>query len=644
MAKQIAPYGSWKSPISSQMLVAERVNLVQAYVDGSDIYWSEGRPQERGRQNIMRLSSDGAVTELLPAPWNVRNRVHEYGGGAFFVADGTVFFSNFTDNRMYRLDRGSDTPRPITSEAPLRYADARLDKSRNRLVCVREDHTNENREAVNTIVALDADNDAAGGTILVEGADFYSFPRVSPDGTKLSWLQWNHPNMPWDGCELWLGEFDDEGMVIHRQLLAGGPTESIYRPEWSPGGILYFVGEATGWWNLYRWENGAAEPMHEMDAEFGVPMWQFGNSTYDFESASRIVCAFKQNDVWNLGLLDTGTLELTELDLPYTEIGQVRAMPGYAVFIAGSPTEETALVRLALDTLKIEVIKRSGKVDIDRGYISIPESIEFPTEGGLTSHGFYYPPINHDYQAPEGECPPLIVMSHGGPTSSTSSTLEMKIQYWTSRGFAVLDVNYGGSTGYGREYRRRLNGQWGVVDVDDCVNGARYLVEQGLADGNRLAIRGSSAGGYTTLCALTFRDLFHVGASYYGIGDLEALEEDTHKFESRYNNSMIGPYPEMRELYRERSAIHYTDRLHCPIIFFQGLDDKVVLPNQSRMMVDALKSKGVPVAYIEFEGEGHGFRRAENITRSIDAELYFYSKILSFELAEPVGSVDIANL
>jgi dipeptidyl aminopeptidase/acylaminoacyl peptidase len=480
--------------------------------------------------------------------------------------------------------------------------------------------------------------------VLVEGADFYSDPIVSPDGTTLAWLQWNHPNMPWDGCELWVGDFDADGSLSDRRKVAGSATESVSQPEWSPDGTLYFIGEETGWWNLYRWRNGSAEPLHAVEAEFGRPMWQFGGSNYAFESSDRLVCAYGQMGLWRLALLDTRTLELRDLDLPFTEFWQVRAEPGHAVFVGGSPTADPALARLNLDSGDLEILKRAGNLDVDLGYISVAQPIEFPTEGGRTAHGFYYPPTNPDFAAPEDEAPPLIVMSHGGPTSSTSSTLDLDTQYWTSRGFAVLDVNYGGSTGYGREYRQRLNGQWGVVDVDDCVSGALYLVRQGLAGSNRLAIRGGSAGGFTTLNALTFRDIFHVGASYYGIGDLEAMDEDTHKFESRYNHSMVGPYPEKRDLYRERSAIHHTEGLSAPVIFFQGLDDMVVPPNQSRMMVEALKEKGVPVAYIEFEGEGHGFRRAENIVRATEAELYFYSKILGFDLPEPVEPVEIINL
>lgn len=638
---QIAPYGSWESPITAEMLVTDRISLQQVWLDGGDIYWSEGRPQERGRQAVMRLREGGEPEEMLPMPWNARSGVHEYGGGAFTVDRGTLYFSHYADNRVYRLNPGAAEPRAITPEGAMRYADLRVDPTRNRLVCVREDHSVEDVEASNTIVALDADDDTLGGFVLLEGSDFYAAPRISPDGSRLAWLQWSHPNMPWDGCELWVGEFNDQGHVVNSRHVAGGPTESVVQPEWSPDGVLYYVGEETGWWNLYREGASGPEALHPMEAEFGGPLWVFGGSTYAFESEQRIVCAYNRHASWRLATLDTRSLDFTEIKTPFIEFSQVRAVPGSVIFVGGSIAAEPALVRLDPDSGTMEVLKSAGNINIDESYISEAQALEFPTAGGRTAFGFYYAPTNPDFRAPEDDRPPLLVLSHGGPTSSTSSTLSLRTQYWTSRGFAVLDVNYGGSTGYGREYRQRLNGQWGVVDVDDCLNGARYLVEQGLADGNRLAIRGGSAGGYTTLCALTFHDLFHVGASYYGIGDLEALDEDSHKFESRYNSSMIGPYPEMRDLYRERSAIHHTDRLSVPIIFFQGLDDKVVPPNQSRMMVEALKAKGIPVAYLEFDGEGHGFRQAANVIRSTEAELYFYSKILGFELAEEIEPVEI---
>ena len=450
--------------------------------------------------------------------------------------------------------------------------------------------------------------------------------------------------MPWDGTELWVAELNSDGSPGRKELVAGGVDESIFQPEWSPGGVLHFVSDRTGWWNLYRWRDGQAEPLAEMEAEFGEPQWIFGISTYGFEADERLICSYTTKDGSRLATLDTAARKLEPIETPYTGIRGVVAGPGRAAFLAGSPTECSAVVLLDLTTKRPEVLRRVSDITVDSGYLSAPEPVEFPTENGLSAHSLYYPPKNRDYVAPAGERPPLLVKSHGGPTSATSSTLSLSIQYWTSRGIAVLDVNYGGSTGFGRAYRRRLDGEWGVVDVDDCANGARYLVERGDVDGERLAITGGSAGGYTTLCALTFRDVFKAGASHYGVSDAEALAKETHKFESRYLDRLIGPYPERADLYRERSAIHFTEQLSCPVIFFQGLEDEIVPPNQAETMVEALRSKGVPVAYLPFEGEQHGFRRAENIKRALDGEIYFYSRIFGFELADKVEPVPIANL
>jgi dipeptidyl aminopeptidase/acylaminoacyl peptidase len=553
-----------------------------------------------------------------------------------------VYFSNFADQRLYRQDRGAQ-PRPITPEADLRYADAIIDRRRGRLICVREDHSNPGQDAVNTIVSVDVAGGHAGD-ILAAGNDFYSSPRLSPDGSLLAWLTWNHPNMPWDGTELWVGKLEGDGSVSGATLVAGGLEESIFQPEWSPDGVLHFVSDRSGWWNLYRWRAERVEPLVEMEAEFGRPQWVFGMSTYAFESAERIVCAVGRRGVWQLVSVETASGAWQPIETPYTEITGLRATPGRAVFLAGSPTQEMSVVQVDLASSRVEVLRSSSSAAVDARYLSSPEPIEFPTEKGLTAHALFYPPRNGDYAAPSHERSPLLVKSHGGPTSAVSSVLNLGIQYWTSRGIAVLDVNYGGSTGYGRAYRNRLRGQWGIVDVDDCVNGARYLVERGDVDGDRLAIAGGSAGGYTTLCALTFRDVFRAGASHFGVSDLEALEIETHKFESRYSDGLIGPYPERVDLYRERSPVNHTERMSCPVIFFQGLEDKVVLPNQAERMVEALRAKGMPVAYLPFEGEQHGFRRSENISRALDAELYFYSRIFGFELAEPVEPVAIDNL
>jgi dipeptidyl aminopeptidase/acylaminoacyl peptidase len=647
LPRQIAPYGSWKSPITSDVIVSESIGLGQVAIDGADVYWLEGRPAEGGRYAVVRRTPDGQTRDVTPPPFNVRTRVHEYGGGAFLVVDGTVYFANFADQRLYRASEGKE-PQPITPEVALRYADGIFDRGHDharpsgRIICVREDHTAPGREAVNTIASVDLESGESRA--LVSGHDFYAAPRLSPDGARLVWLAWNHPNMPWDGTELWTGDLQPDGSLGHCARVAGGADESIFQPAWSPDGTLYFVSDRTGWWNLHRLRDGRIEPLIEMEAEFGRPQWVFDARTYAFESARRLICAYTQEGAWQLASIDTGSRKLEGIGTPYTSISQVHAAPGRAIFHAGSPTEPTSIVQLDLATGQIEILRRSSTVEIDPGYLSPPQAVEFPTEDGLTAHAFFYPPRNRDHAAPPGERPPLLVFSHGGPTGATSSTFRLSVQYWTSRGFAVLDVNYGGSTGYGRAYRQRLEGQWGVVDVDDCVNGARYLAKRGQVDGDRLIIRGGSAGGYTTLCALTFRDIFQAGASYYGIGDLEALAKETHKFESRYLDRLVGPYPEERALYVARSPIHSTDRLSCPVIFFQGLEDQVVPPEQAEKMVDALREKGVPVAYLSFEGEQHGFRRAESIKRCMDAELYFHSRVFGFELAEPVEPVEIENL
>lgn len=640
----VAPYGSWKSPITSDLIVNEIVGLSQPRLDGDDVYWVEMRPSEKGRQVIVRRTLDGSTRGINPSDFNARTRVHEYGGGDYLVHEATVYFSNFTDQQLYR-QRVDSAPERVTNESTddrVRYAEPVFDPARQRLICVREDHRQKDRQAVNTIAAVSLDG--KGETVLISGSDFYSSPRVSPDGSHLAWLTWNHPNMPWDGCELWAGDIAADGTITNQTLVAGGLRESIFQPEWSPDGVLYFISDRTGWWNIYRATGDRIESMCEMEAEFGLPQWVFGLSTYAFASPDTIVCTFAEKGLWQLATIHTRTRQFSRIETPFTDITFVQASPGRSVFRAGSPRDLFAIVELDLQTHEIKVLKRAGHIDIEERYISEPQAVEFPTENGLTAHGFYYPPKNGDFEAPMSEKAPLLVKSHGGPTSATIAVLMLTNQYWTSRGIAVLDVNYGGSTGYGRAYRDRLNGNWGIVDVDDCVNGAKFLAARGDADANRSMIDGGSAGGYTTLCALTFRDYFKAGASYFGVSDLEALELDTHKFESRYSDSLVGPYPERRDLYVERSPIHFTELLACPLIFFQGLEDKVVPPNQAEMMVNALRKKGLPVAYVAFAGEQHGFRRAENIKRSLDGELYFYAKIFGFELADEVEPVEIENL
>ena len=648
-----SPYGAWRSPVTADAIVAGVIGLGQVQLDGDDIYWLEQRPTEGGRYVLVRRSPDGSIADVTPAGYNVRTRVHEYGGGSYLVQDGTVWFTNFKDQRLYRQDAGLP-PVAITPGTDIRHADLVLDQWRERLIAVREDHTSGSTWAVNTIVSLDLSSpsplvgEGRGGGLaitLVEGNDFYASPRISQSGSHLCWLTWNHPNMPWDGTELWVAEITDDGRLRAPRKVAGGVSESIFQPTWSPDGVLYFTSDRTNWWNLYRWRGERIEPVVEIPAELGTTQWVFGLSTYAFESERRIVCQVRSTGVSRLATVDPEVGRLQNVDTPYTAFTPtIQARSGRAITIAGSPTEPPAVIAVDLETGRVDVLRRSAELDIDPGFISIPEAIEFPTEGGVTAHAFYYPPRNPDYQPSAGELPPLIVYVHGGPTGAVSNALDLADQFWTTRGFGYLVVNYGGSAGFGREYRQRLNGKWGVVDVEDSVNAARYLAGRGRVDGNRVAITGGSAGGYTVLRALTTTDFFKAGASHYGISDLEVFHTDTHKFESMYDQGLIGRWPEERHVYRERSAIHSVDKITAPIILFQGLEDKVVPPNQAEVIVDALRKKELPVAYIAFEGEQHGFRIAKNIKRSLEAELYFYSRVFGFELPDPIEPVAIDNL
>ena len=643
-------YGTWPSPISSALLVEHAVSLGHVEVDGDRVYWLEGRPAEGGRQVVVSWSPGEERHEVIPDGFSARTTVHEYGGGSYAVHGETVYFSNFADQRLYRVDPGGD-PRPLTPEPPepmaFRYADTRVNADGTELVCVRERHLD--GEVVNDIVAIDA-VDGGEPTVLVSGADFFAAPRPSPDGRQLAWLCWCHPHMPWDGTELWTAEIGGEALAGACRV-AGGPEESISQPRWSPAGVLHWVSDRSGWWNLYaddqgrrdREDEAAGRALFETDAEFTGPDWVFGQSTYDFLPDGRIVVTWLRNEMAHFGVLDaSGTL--TPWDTPYSVVGSLRAYRDGAAAILASATAEPAAVVLDAQGQTTSTLRRSRPTTVDAGYVSAAQPIEFSTEGSRTAHALWYPPANRDADGPNDELPPLIVMSHGGPTASASPALNLSTQFWTSRGFAVVDVNYGGSTGYGREYRQRLRGQWGVVDVDDCVNAARHLAAEGLVDGTRLLIRGGSAGGYTTLCALTFRDDFSAGASYFGVADAEALATDTHKFESRYLDGLIGPYPEDKELYRERSPIHFADRLSAPLILFQGMEDKVVPPAQAEVMVAALQLKGLAYAYVAFEGEQHGFRKAETIIRAIEAELSFYAQVLGFDPADDLVPVKVENL
>lgn len=652
MPARIAPYGSWPSPITSAAIVEQVVRLDAVAIDGNRVYWTEGRPEEDGRVAIVGQAADGSLADVSPAGANVRSRVHEYGGGAYAVDRGVLVYVEFGDGRLFRALSGTD-PVPLTppvAGGKDRYAEPSFDRARGRLLAIREDHTTGARQAVNSIVAIDLET---GGVpraprTIVAGNDFYSNATVSPDGRRMAWLTWNHPNMPWDGNELWVAMFAPDGSLENALHVAGGPRESIVQPEWSPTGTLHFVSDRTGWWNLYRVVDGGEaagiEALAPMEAEFASPQWVFGLSCYAFVDDDRIACAWTRRGSWELGLLDTRTSELASIPLPYRHYGSVRGSAGRVAMIVASAVEMPAVVALDMASGTVEALRRSSDSAVDERYISLPEPVEFPTDGGLTAHGLYYAPHNPDAVAPDGERPPLLVRGHGGPTAAVGGTLDLETQYWTSRGVGVLAVNYGGSSGYGRPYRERLAGRWGVVDVADCIAGARWLVAAGRADGERLAMDGGSAGGYTTLCALTFTDAFRAGASFYGVADLEALALHTHKFESRYLDRLIGPLPEARDVYAERSPLHHVDRLNRPVILFQGLDDRVVPPAQAERMVAALRSRGIPFAYIPFAGEGHGFRSAGNIRRSLDAEFSFFARIFGYAPADDIQPVAIEGL
>ncbi|NJL01799.1 MAG: S9 family peptidase [Spirulinaceae cyanobacterium SM2_1_0] len=641
-----AVYGTWQSPITAAAIVTSGISLGGVALAGDRLYWLEGRPAEGGRNVLVARDADGTVSDVTPPGFNIRTRVHEYGGGACLLTDaGTFYFVHFTDQRLY-VQRPGESPSALTPENACRYADMVLDQQRDRLICVCEDHRNPSAEPVNTLATIDLTTGAV--QTLVSGSDFYSSPRLSPDGQYLAWLSWQHPQMPWDGTQLWVAPLVAEDSLGTAHCLAGGEQESICAPSWSPDGQLYFVSDRSNWWNLYHTRDftgqQAAEPLFPLAAEFGYPHWVFGIQPYQFAAADTLFCTYSQNGQTTLARLDIASKNLQPLTLPFTSISSLQLSGDQAYFIGGSPTESAQLVQLDLATQTLTILKRASELTIDPGYLSVPQAIEFPTEDGQTAYAWFYPPQNQDFTAPTGDRPPLLVRSHGGPTAAAAATFNLRYQYWTSRGWAVLDVNYGGSTGYGRAYRQRLQGQWGLVDVADCANAAQFLATQGWVDGDRLAIAGGSAGGYTTLAALTFRDVFKAGASYYGVSDLAALAQDTHKFEARYLDGLIGPYPEAEAVYTARSPIHHAERLSCPVIFFQGLEDKIVPPNQAERMVEILQQKGIPVAYVPFAAEQHGFRRAENIQRALESEFYFYARIFGFQPADELEPVEILNL
>lgn len=620
------PHGSWKSPITSSMIVESSIRLGEIVFDGDVLYWNELRPEEKGRSVVVRW--DGEAVDCLEAPYNARSRVHEYGGGAFTVSRGEVIFANFRDGGIYRRDRKGKIV-PIFIEEGKRYANPIIHG--DKIYAIEEEHRS-NREVINRLVEV-------GGKVLHEGHDFYSMPALHPKGTHLAFLTWDHPNMPWDGSTLWIGKFDDEGNLKDVRAVAGGKEESIFQPMWSHEGVLHYVSDRNGWWNIYR-EDGTC--LCEMEAEFGQPLWVFGMENYGFLADGRIATVYKVKGIDHIGVIDPKTKVLEKIDLPFTSYNSFKVVGHSLYFTGASPTEMKVLAKYDLQERTLKRIRKSKELTIDPGYLSEPEGIEFPTEGGKSAFGFYYPPKNKDYEGTDR--PPLIVKSHGGPSACTVPVLSLETQFWTSRGFGYLDVNYGGSTGYGREYRERLKGNWGIVDVDDCVNGALYLTKEGRVDGERISIKGGSAGGYTTLAALCLRDVFKAGVSSYGISDLEAMALHMHKFEAHYADQLVGKYPEEKEKYRALSPIHHTEKLSCPVLLFQGAEDAVVPPEQSEMMYEALKKKGIPTAYVLFEGEGHGFRMSENIKKALEIELYFYGKIFGFNPSDELDPIFIENI
>lgn len=639
----VAPYGSWASPFRIERLTDRVVFLTEARAIGGVRYWIEGRPDEGGRQVLVRREPDGTMTRLTPEGFNARSRVHEYGGAATLVSGDLIVVSDFVSGRLQRVVRPGELV-PLTPERQWRFADAVHDVARNRLIAVREDHEPEtvarHGEWNNELVAIDL---ASGEvTVLAAGSDFYSAPRLSPDGATLVWLEWRHPNMPWDGTELRLARIAPDGSLVEPETIAGSAREWISQPRWSPDGILHFAAEPTGWMNLYRRVDGAIEQVTDLQAELVPPDWLFGQASYGFLPDGEIIGVARASGRDSLIRISRNG-GIRPISTPYTEIGSISVAGDRLLIRAAGPTSPGTIAELDLQG-NIEVLRRGTPFMPELEDIAVPRHVEFPTSDGRTAHGNYFPPTNRAFVGPPDELPPLIVTSHGGPTGSAFTAFQTGFQLFTSRGYAVLDVDYGGSTGYGREYRKRLEGQWGIVDVDDCVAGARYLAEQGLVDGERQAIRGGSASGFTTLAALAFTKQFDAGCTYFGLGDLRAFVKDTHKFESRYLESLIGPWPEAEQLYLDRSPNLHADQITSPVLVQQGEEDKVVPKEEAERIVDALFERRVPHAYLLYPGEDHGFRSTAAITRSFAAELSFYAQVFGFQPADEIEPIEIQFL
>ncbi len=640
----VAPYGSWVSPFKIERLTDRVVFLTEPHASGALRYWLEGRPEEGGRQVLVRRETDGTLTRMTPEGFNARSRVHEYGGGATLVSGDLVIVSDFGTGRLNRVV-GPGELLPLTPERQWRYADMIHDAPRNRLIAIHEDHEPEvvakHGEWVNDLVAIDLDSGEV--TVLAEGVDFYAAPRLSPDGSTLVWLEWHHPNMPWDGTELRMASVNADGSLGEARTIAGSRRDWISQPQWSPEGVLHFAAEPTGWMNLYRYVDGRAEQLTDLEAEVVGPDWQFGYKTYEFLPGGEIVIAARSGGRDQL-LRRAADGTLSTIDVPqFTEISSVSWIGETLLIRAAGPALPAVAGELTLDG-EVNVLRSAAPSVPEAADVSFSRHIEFPTTGGRTAYGNFFAPTNPSFRAPEGELPPLIVTSHGGPTSNAFSGLQTGIQLFTSRGYAVLDVDYGGSTGYGRAYRERLAGEWGIVDVDDCVAGAKFLAEQGLVDGRRQAIRGGSASGFTTLAALAFTKQFDAGCTYFGLGDLRAFVKDTHKFESRYLESLVGPWPEAEQKYLDRSPSLHAEKITAPVLVQQGADDKVVPVEEAERIVDALFERRIPHAYLLYEGEDHGFRASASIIRSFGAELSFYAQVFGFEPADELEPLEIQFL
>jgi len=652
----VAPYGSWDSAIEVELVAGTAIGLAEPWADGDDVYWLETRAAQGGRRTLLRHGLDGTTAELTPDPFRVGNRVHEYGGGSYAVDGGRVIVSSQADGRLWQLDRdGFAAPRALTPEGPWRFADLWFDPRLPRLYAVRETHDvarpTDATLVVNEVVALALDGSDGPGRVLVSGPDFVAGARPSPDGRSLAWLEWDLPDMPWDSVRLRVAGVRDDGSLGDPRTIAGGPGTSVVQAAWSPAGVLHAVSDETGWWNLYAFDgpDGVPGPGHNltpMDAELGDPPWVFGRSSYVFLPDGAILAVARKDGRDSLLRIEPDG-RVTPLETPFTEVEGLRVAGDTALAIVAGPHEGAVLLRLHAGSGEpAGVLSRSLSVPLDASVLPIPEPITFGTADGATSRALYFAPSNAAYRGPDGELPPLLVLSHGGPTSSATSALSLDRAFWTSRGIAVVDVDYRGSTGYGRPYRDALKGRWGIVDVEDCAAAARFLVDRGSVDPARLAIAGGSAGGYTTLAALTFRpEVFAAGISSYGIADLELIHADGHKFESRYDEGLIAPWTEEgRTVFRERSPIHFLDRIRAPMLLFQGLDDRVVPPSQLDAMVAAFTAGGVPHVAMTFDGEGHGFRKAETKRTTYRTELAFLGRVFGFHPADGIEPLEIPGL